>query len=65
MIACMGGWCLCRDRCQNYYEERGTPVERLCGYEEEPSMPDSSRFIFGKVIDYGPGASLWRTLVTV
>lgn len=35
MIPCMGGNCIKRDKCANYYAE-GVPVERLCGIEEEP-----------------------------
>lgn len=41
MIPCMGGFCLSRGRCPNYYaESTHEPVERLCGEIEEPGdMP--------------------------
>ena len=31
VLACLGGWCQIRDRCQHYHAEfRGQPSERLC-----------------------------------
>ena len=30
MIACMGGWCPRRDRCQHYHAESPVIAERLC-----------------------------------
>ena len=37
MIACMGGFCSSRDRCQLYHAElRENPTERLCGQTERP-----------------------------
>lgn len=30
MIACMGGWCPRRDRCQHYHSESPVVAERLC-----------------------------------
>ena len=38
-IQCMGGWCLSRAKCANYWAPPlagRTPVERLCGRKEEP-----------------------------
>ena len=38
MIACMGGWCSSRDKCQHYYVHSKIIVERLCGKLEEPEL---------------------------
>ena len=38
MIACMGGWCASRDKCQHYYVHSKIIVERLCGKLEEPEI---------------------------
>ena len=38
MIACMGGWCASRDKCQHYYVHSKVIVERLCGKLEEPEL---------------------------
>jgi len=38
MIACMGGWCASREKCQHYYVHSKVIVERLCGKLEEPEL---------------------------
>lgn len=30
ITACMGGWCLTRDKCPHYFAVSSTPAERLC-----------------------------------
>ena len=30
VIACMGGWCVKRDKCPHYGAQSREPVERLC-----------------------------------
>jgi len=37
VISCMGGWCSCRDKCDDYLTITEDTVERLCGPVEEPS----------------------------
>lgn len=34
MIPCMGGFCIKRDKCANYYAD-GVPIDRLCGPEDD------------------------------
>lgn len=38
MIACMGGWCKNREKCQHYFAHHKIIVERLCGEKEEPEL---------------------------
>ena len=49
MIPCMGGFCLSRGYCANYYaESKFEPVERLCGaVEEVEPMGDERRRVGG------------------
>lgn len=37
-VSCMGGWCVSRDRCPDYYRVSSVISERLCGDVEEPGQ---------------------------
>ena len=43
MISCLGGWCQCREHCENYLLRGPYPVERLCGPTPEPAYGRNGR----------------------
>ena len=60
MIACMGGWCLSRQKCANYHApviSTDSIVERLCGEEEEV---DSCREVSKRSTVWGSVRELLR-----